>query len=93
MTDGTALEDRGNDLAENQDGSVLDDRLGKSEQYRGFKGHGAGTDQNDEETDVKTLFDADVDIDMENMEQKSMYRELSRNWYPLSIADLPWSGD
>jgi hypothetical protein len=72
---------------------VLDDRSGKSEQHRGFKGHGAGTDHNDEEMEVKTLVDADVDVDMENMEQTSMYRELSRNWHPLSIADLPRSGD
>jgi hypothetical protein len=77
--DGSGIEDWGNDLAENQDGSVFDDRSGKSEQHRGFKGHGAGTDRNDEEMDVETLVDADVDVGMENMEQTSMYRELSRN--------------
>jgi hypothetical protein len=93
VTDGTALEIRDNGLAESQDGLGLEDRSGKSEQHRGFKGHRAGTNENGEEMDVKALVDADVDVDMENMEQTSMYRELSWHWHPLSIADSPRSGD
>ncbi|KAH8089717.1 hypothetical protein HD553DRAFT_339038 [Filobasidium floriforme] len=70
--DGSGLEDRGNDLAESQDGSVFDDRSGKSEQHRGLKGHGARTDQTCEEMDVERLIDADVDVGMENMEQTTI---------------------